>query len=691
MAEELSIISSSMLTDVSETEINSLIEKIVASSKNNMDEICELTVECTTLLASAESRSTALSNQGIFKRLIGNFTGKNQKLRNSILKDQTNALYAAQGVINRVMAECNNNRKLMLAVNDRISDIYLELKENQNEVAAGVLMIRKAIVAFYKQYKEELLEQETRISKVEQFARERCQKCQEELLSWQRICPYCGEIHSLKTDNINEETRKILGELSKIINSEDDFEDIAWSVVARKKARVMRKVKLMAELGKIPGFTDELVKDIDGLINKCKSEEFQIAIVGVMKAGKSFLMNALMGAEIASVEVNPETAALTKFRSTTGYYLKIRFQNEKDWSRLKKSAKESRNVGKDSLSYMINQPKIVELEKKWVNHEELYIPCSDVAELRKNVKEYTSSRDYKHLFVAEVEVGVDTSIFNMPKEVVFVDTPGLKDPVKYRSDITRAYIKKADAVLIAVPTAALTAEGNEIITTVLDCTDAKKAYIVATQKDLKDTEEDCDKVISLWVKQLVGARRYANKRDAKERIILTSAKMDLLLDKWVSLDASQRNDPDVFSDNDYSALESFVKRTLKCRRYDISKLPYEQDNIVKVKENAGIELLRNILEKTLISKHRELKVAAIESDFIRCKKRIKEISKSAVNKELDAISLAESGAEELKRQLDEALAEKQKMESENQEIRNAAEQLEKEIKRVITDLERRGR
>ena len=256
MAEELSIISSSMLTDVSETEINSLIEKIVASSKNNMDEICELTVECTTLLASAESRSTALSNQGIFKRLIGNFTGKNQKLRNSILKDQTNALYAAQGVINRVMAECNNNRKLMLAVNDRISDIYLELKENQNEVAAGVLMIRKAIVAFYKQYKEELLEQETRISKVEQFARERCQKCQEELLPWQRICPYCGEIHSLKTDNINEETRKILGELSKIINSEDDFEDIAWSVVARKKARVMRKVKLMAELGKIPGFTD---------------------------------------------------------------------------------------------------------------------------------------------------------------------------------------------------------------------------------------------------------------------------------------------------------------------------------------------------------------------------------------------------------------------------------------------------
>ena len=167
--------------------------------------------------------------------------------------------------------------------------------------------------------------------------------------------------------------------------------------------------------------------------------------------------------------------------------------------------------------------------------------------------------------------------------------------------------------------------------------------------------------------------------------------MDLLLDKWVSLGEDQRNNPDAFSDNDYSALESFVKRTLKNRRYKIEELPYDQGNVAKVKQNAGIELLRKKLEDTLITKHRELKIAGIESDFVRCKERVKEISQSAVNKQLQAISLAESGAEELKRQLDEALAEKQKMESANQEIRNAAEQLEKEIMCVITDLERKGR
>ena len=48
------------------------------------------------------------------------------------------------------MLECTNNRKLLLAVNERINGLYLELKESQNDIAATVLMTRQAIVAFYK-------------------------------------------------------------------------------------------------------------------------------------------------------------------------------------------------------------------------------------------------------------------------------------------------------------------------------------------------------------------------------------------------------------------------------------------------------------------------------------------------------------------------------------------------------------
>lgn len=690
MADELTIIPSTMLTDVSEEEINSLIEKVVEDSKGNLDELSELTLECTSLLTSAESRSTALSEQGVIKRIIGGITGKNDRLRNAILKDNTNALYAAQQAINCVMAECTNNRKLLLAVNDRISDVYLELKENQNDLAESVLMVRKAIVAFYSQYKEELLAQEERISSVETSLKQRCQNCNAEIPIWEVVCPYCGEIHSLKKKELSSEAMSTLEKLSKVVKDDTGYEDIIWSEIAKKKARVLRKVKLMGELGKIPGYTNEIIHDIDGLINKCMYEEFQIAIVGVMKAGKSYLMNALMGKEIASVDVNPETAALTKFRATSGYYIRVKFHREKEWKKFRKSVEQSSKAGENSLKGIIGRSEISKLEKKFVNSKDLVINCTDIEELRDKVKKYTSAEDVEHLFVSEVEVGVDTSVFNMPKEVVFVDTPGLQDPVKYRSDITRDYIQKADAVLIAVPTKPLTAEGNTIITTVLDCTDVNKAYIIATQKD-SQTDEECDRIIKLWIEHLVNARRYPSENAARGKILLTSAKMDLLLQKWMMLEDDKRDDEQYFSNKDFNSLEDYVKDILNTRRYDMWKLPDDEGTISKVKLNTGIEILRKRLDSTLINKHKELKIAGIEDDFNRCKTQIKKICATAIKNEQKEINMAEKSAEELKHQLEIERAEQHSIGQANEEIKIAAEKLEKEIGRVIAGLERKGR
>ena len=133
------------------------------------------------------------------------------------------------------------------------------------------------------------------------------------------------------------------------------------------------------------------------------------------------------------------------------------------WEKLKASSKNSKNTGKDSLAARLNNPATVRMESEWVDHKDLIIKCNNLEELQENVKQYTSSQKTESLFVSEVEVGVDKSIFNMPKEVVFVDTPGLKDPVKYRSDITRRYIKKADAVLIALKPGPFTAEGWRLL------------------------------------------------------------------------------------------------------------------------------------------------------------------------------------------------------------------------------------
>jgi len=688
MTEELSIISSDLLTDVSETEVNGLIDQMIEKSKNNMEEICELTLECTTLLSSAESRSAALSNQGAFKRLIGNVTGKNQKLQNAILKNNTNALYAAQGVINRVMFECTNNRKLLLAVNDRVSDLYLELKEDQNDIAATVLMTRQAIVAFYKKYQEEIMAQDERIDKIEEYAKVRCPKCQSELLSWQRVCSYCGYIHPLKVDGISEETKQTLSQISEVVKDQKFSEDIIWDLTAKKTERVLRKVKTLANIGKLPGYTEELTADVENLINKCKDAEFQIAVVGVMKAGKSFLMNALIGAEIASVEVNPETAALTKFRSANGYYVIVKFHNRSQWEKLKKSAENSKKTGKDSLITRLTNPKTVQMESEWIGHEDLIINCKDLKDLQDTVKKYTSSQAIEHLFVSEVEVGVDKSIFNMPKEVVFVDTPGLKDPVKYRSNITRKYIKKADAVLIALKPGPFTAEGLEIVTTVLDCTETDKAYIVGTQKDLNN-EEDCDKYVSNWIDHLVGAKRYSDRRRVMSRIILTSAKMELLVNKWNSLSEEEKENEECFSMNDYNDLESYSGKTIKKRGFNLMQMSQEDYNMVSA--STGIPTLRNKLESSLIANYRKLKIEDIERTFVRCRKQITTLSQNAIEQQEHAIELATAGAEALKIQISNMASEKETLRQEGIELKEEAEKLENVIKNKIKNLERKGR
>ena len=290
MADLLNIVSSNTLTDVSSNEISALIDKMIEKSKNNAEQISELTLECTSLLTSAQNKSDSLSSQGTFKRLLGEVTGKNKKLQNAILNDNTNALYAAQTIINKVMLECTNNRTLLIAVNDRISDLYLELKENQNDVLAQVAMMRKGFVAFYQEFLKENEEQLKKIEKLESYQKSMCPKCGYDLISWQRMCPNCGYIHSMKIDNSSDETKKILSKLSKVLTDDTSSSDIMWDVTAMKTDAVIRKVKLLAELGKFPSYPKDLVQDMNILMKKCRSAEFQIAVVGVMKVAVAIVV-----------------------------------------------------------------------------------------------------------------------------------------------------------------------------------------------------------------------------------------------------------------------------------------------------------------------------------------------------------------------------------------------------------------
>ena len=341
------------------------------------------------------------------------------------------------------------------------------------------------------------------------------------------------------------------------------------------------------------------------------------------------LLNALIGLELAPVGLNSTTAALTKFRSSkTDNYVKVRFYTKNEWAKLNQSASRSRKTptveGETSLEKRLSAKSVINAAQKWIGHKEITERFQDLPSFQEGIKRWTAADSDDHLFAAEVEVGIDRNLFDMPEEVVFVDTPGLHDPVKYRSTITENYIGSANAVLVAVKPDALGEEAYKTVTTVLDHagTNKKKVYIIGTQQDKLETKDDYDQLISGedgWIQRLTESGHYKDRRAASAQIFTVSAKLQLCMNKALRLSEEEFESEDNFSTNEYNDLDRGVRTALGVRRYALENLRNDALTVAAVTDYFGVEKLKKALEKGLISQYRKLKVDDIASDYTSCK------------------------------------------------------------------------
>ena len=175
--------------------------------------------------------------------------------------------------------------------------------------------------------------------------------------------------------------------------------------------------------------------------------ELEIAIVGTINAGKSTFINALLQENIASTDARPETASLTKFKYDDENKLEIKFYNEEEWSELWESIEESKkktqaNVFKEEFE----NSGAKNIKNNWLGKPNKTIEVSNIEDLKNEINKYTSRQSKFHYFVKEITVYLNNE--NMPKNVTIVDTPGLNDVVAYRSNITKGYIQRANAVVV---------------------------------------------------------------------------------------------------------------------------------------------------------------------------------------------------------------------------------------------------
>ena len=345
-------------------------------------------------------------------------------------------------------------------------------------------------------------------------------------------------------------------------------------------------------------FDDER-KDIKEQKAFIDEPDLQIVIVGTIKAGKSTFINALFEENIASTDVTPETASLTKFRYSTKNKLEVKFYNKTEWDELWESVKKSEKENKGKVFKEEFESSGAEnIKNDYIGASDKIEEVSNIEELKNKVKEYTSKTSEIHYFVKELIVYLNNE--NIHKNVTIVDTPGLDDVVDYRSKITRDYIKRANAVIVCVDSSSLRNDEYATITKVFENIgdDFYKVMILGTQIDnrnnpKKDWEE---KQIEEWKKYL--RDKYKNEDLLKNNIIGVSS---YVYSKVIELENGEKCEEDAILQ---------IYKLAKSYGIDLNlQDPNLNNNIIKnsnpIRDLTNIQKVNSIMHRDIISKGEE--------------------------------------------------------------------------------------
>lgn len=356
-------------------------------------------------------------------------------------------------------------------------------------------------------------------------------------------------------------------------------------------------------------FDDER-KDIKEQKAFIDEPDLQIAIVGTIKAGKSTFINALFEENIASTDVTPETASLTKFRYSTKNKLEVKFYNKTEWDELWESVKKSEKENKGKVFKEEFESSGAEnIKNDYIGASDKIEEVSNIEELKNKVKEYTSKNSKIHYFVKELKVYLNND--NMHKNVTIVDTPGLDDVVDYRSKITRDYIKRANAVIVCVDSSSLRNDEYLTITKVFENIgyDFYKVMILGTQIDnrnnpKKDWEE---KQIEEWKKYL--RDKYKNEDLLKNNIIGVSS---YVYSKVIELENGEKCEEDAILQ---------IYKLAKSYGIDLNlQDPNLNNNIIKnsnpIRDLTNIQKVNSIMHRDIISKGEEEVIKDLEKRYL---------------------------------------------------------------------------
>lgn len=427
-----------------------------------------------------------------------------------------------------------------------------------------------------------------------------CEKCGYEERDGAFFCRNCGKLldpagYSSKSVYETEEHR--IMRMVENLKHHPHY-DILWDDTMDLYAAKVEKFQSILGTGVLDidqGSLDDLKDKFKVFLKECRHPEFQIAFVGTIKTGKSTLINALLGHNYSSTAVTPETAALAKFRSSEKDYINVTFFSPEEWNKLWKSRE-----GADSFMREYKSLGAAKEKKRWVGHDMIHCELANEA-IEQELNKWSSSKSPQHFFVKEIEVGLSSLPKDFPKQVVFVDTPGLSDPVAYRSEISRQYIKQANAVFVCVEAQKMNKEELKTISAVLSFSahNKRKVFIIATHWDtMNDPVEDWAEQRAYLAKTLAEPGFYNSVEMADANILHSSAFIHNLC-------------------RDYNTLNKASLKSLRRFAMAMDLDPYNltKRDIEKLDDYSNIHQIRALIQDRLLKNYSELLYGDVKRQY----------------------------------------------------------------------------
>ena len=256
-----------------------------------------------------------------------------------------------------------------------------------------------------------------------------------------------------------------------------------------------------------------------------QNRDLKIGIVGQVKAGKSSFLNALVfdGKDILPKAATPMTAALTRITYADSSTAKVVFYSRLDWDVVEEAAdrfdeelqrqitqwKNDRARAYKSMEERGGRPPVfepssyeIEMMKKRILPQ--YASCKELVEMAdkspdilgklgaeenisienmaQDLEQYVGAKGMYTPIVKYIELGLANDLL---QGIEIVDTPGLGDPIRSRSDKTKEFLMACDAVFLLSPTAQfMSREDVDLMMKTLPSESIHRAVLVGSQFDL---------------------------------------------------------------------------------------------------------------------------------------------------------------------------------------------------------------